>query len=179
MAIPFTKYTFTDSVANDVTAARLNAIGDGIVQAQQMPAARVTHNAAQGTTTAVDFVLAFNTERFDQMGGGADTMHDTVTNNSRLTCRYAGIYLISGNIQFASNATGTRYVKIRLNGTTEIARVQLVAAASDTHTLHVSCLYSLAVNDYVELLALQSSGGNLNVNSAANYSPEFSAVRVA
>ena len=34
-------------------------------------------------------------------------------------------------------------------------------------------LYELAVNDYVELVVYQSSGGALNVVSSGNHSPEF------
>ena len=43
----------------------------------------------------------------------------------------------------------------------------------------ISTLYSLAVNEYVELVAFQDSGVSLNALTAANYSPEFSMVRVA
>ena len=181
IVIPYVKQTWTDGSGGGtpVSAARLGVLEEGILDVSQAPAVGVTHNANQSTTTGVDFVLAFNTERFDQAGGASAAMHDTVTNNSRLTAVYAGVYQIVGNIQYAANGTGTRYIKIRLNGATEIARVQLVAAASDTHTLNITRQYVLAVNDYVELLALQSSGGALNVVAAGNYSPEFSMVRVA
>lgn len=137
--------------------------------------ARVTHNAAQAATTAVALVLAFNTERFD-----TNAIHDTAVNNSRLTCKTAGLYLIVGNIEWAANATGYRRLDIRLNGATLIAseREGDVVVAAITTIQHITTIYQLAVNDYVELLATQTSGGNLNVNSTANISPEFMMVRV-
>jgi hypothetical protein len=150
-----------------------------VFDAHYKAAVRVTHNAAQSATTAVDLVLAFNTEIVDTESNAASTIHDTVTNNSRLTCRTAGVYQISGNVEFASNATGLRHLKIRLNGTTLIA-FDLIGAVNGAVTIMTTtALYSLAVNDYVELLATQTSGGALNVNSTGNYSPIFSMVRVA
>ncbi len=51
------------------------------------------------------------------------------------------------------------------------------ASLTDT-SMAVSTLWSMAVNDYVELVARQTSGGNLNVLSVAAESPEFGMVRV-
>ena len=181
IVIPYVKQTWTDGSGGGtpISAARLGVLEEGILDVSQSPAVRVTHNAAQSTTTGVDFTLAFNTERFDQAGGATSTQHDTVTNNSRLTALYAGVYHIFGNVEFAANAAGSRVLKIKLNAATVIGQARIVASASDTHALNISCLYSLAVNDFVELVAQQSSGGNLNVNSTGNYSPEFGMVRVA
>lgn len=161
-----------------IDAADLNANDLGVFNAFYQPCVRVTHNAAQTITTATNTALAFNTERFDQAGNAADTMHDTVTNNSRLTCRYAGVYQITGNVEWVANATGERMTLIRLNGATQIGRSYIQASAAVGHAYSVSTLYALAVNDYVELVVFQNSGGNLNVTLSANYSPEFMMVRV-
>jgi hypothetical protein len=161
-----------------INAAKLNLIDDGILNAHKQPAVRAYHNTTQSLTSGVATALALNSERFDQAGGSASAMHDNSTNNSRLTCLYAGIYQIDGCVEFASNATGARRIWIKLNNTTFIDSALIVTGSGDTHTLKVSCAYALAVNDYVELLASQTSGGALNVLSTANYSPEFSMVRV-
>jgi hypothetical protein len=107
-------------------------------------------------------------------------MHDTVTNNSRLTCRYAGKYLISGSVEYAANATGVRLTSIRHStGATNIASMCTAAASAGDATMHtVATIYDMAVNEYVELTAYQSSGGALNVVVTGNRSPEFSMVRV-
>src|SRR5262245_22049217 len=80
------------------------------------PACRAYHNAAQALTTGVEASLALNSERYD-----TDTMHDTVTNNSRLTIKTAGLYIITGHVEFANNATGYRLGGLRVNNTTTIA----------------------------------------------------------
>lgn len=139
------------------------------------PSARVYHSVSQSIPNATVTVLAFNSERFD-----TDGIHDTVTNNSRLTCKTAGKYLIIGNIHFAANATGARAIHIRLNGATFIANDgRASASATDVNVLTISTLYQLNAGDYVELTVWQNSGGALNVLSSANFSPEFMMVKVA
>jgi hypothetical protein len=52
------------------------------------------------------------------------------------------------------------------------------AGASEEVAQTVVSPYSLAVNDYVECVVWQTSGGGLNILANGNYSPEFSMVRV-
>src|SRR5678815_4874680 len=80
------------------------------------PKARVYHNTTQSIANNTNVALAFNSERFD-----TDTIHDLSTNNSRLTCRTAGTYLLLGHFGTAANATGRRVIAIRLTGSTYIA----------------------------------------------------------
>jgi hypothetical protein len=146
-----------------------------------MPAVRAYHNTTQShTTTGAWQAVVFNSERFDQAGGAASTQHDTASNTSRLTCRYAGVYQITGSLEFASNGTGQRGIELRLNaGASPIQRSQLVMAADDSiGRCGITTLYALAVNDYVELFAFQSSGGALNIAATAFTSPEFMMARV-
>lgn len=134
-------------------------------------AARVYHSAAQSIATATWTTLAFDSERFDN-----NLIHDPVTNNSRLTCKTAGLYLITAHLTFAYNNALSRSGAIRLNGTTFIAIDSRMSAglssATDTH-ISLTTLYKLAVNDYVEVQVKQDTGANLNVNAGGNYSPEF------
>jgi hypothetical protein len=118
-------------------------------------------------------VLTLDSERWD-----SDTIHDTSSNTSRLTCKTAGKYIVTGNVSFASNATGERVAYINLNGATNaaISKTNAAQTASAPTVLTVTTIMDLAVNDYLELAALQNSGGSLNVLNAANYSPEFSMV---
>jgi hypothetical protein len=179
VANPYVKQTWVDNnVANPTSAARMGVLETGIFDAHYPPAVCVTHNASQSITTSTNTILAFNTERYDQASNVADTMHDTVTNNSRLTCRYAGVYHITGMIEWATNTTGERIVELFLNNTTVIARNRLAAGSVGSIVQSASRDYSLAVNDFVEVRVFQSSGGALNVTVGANYSPEFMMVRV-
>src|SRR6266498_153432 len=127
MAVPYVKQTWTDGSggATPVSAARLGVIEQGIYDAHRMPCARVYHNVAQTTTTAIALALAFNSERFD-----TDTIHDTLTNNTRLTCKTAGVYEIGGGVEFAANATGVRSLQIRLNGTTAIVEQDITSTGA-------------------------------------------------
>lgn len=157
----------------DFLRERLIDIDAALLGVAEPPSARVYHNANQSISSVGVVALAFNSERFD-----TDNIHSTSTNNSRLTCKTAGKYLIGGSVDWASNATGQRQLLIRLNGTTYIAPNGVTPVSGDTTKQGISTLYSLAVNDYVELTVFQTSGGSLNVNSAGDYSPEFWMVKV-
>lgn len=137
------------------------------------PNCRVYHNAAQSISTGTVTTLAFNSERWD-----TDTMHDTVTNNSRIVFTTAGRYLIGAHIEFDSNATGVRLVWIRLNGSTYIATQYFDANSAAAHKVSIATYYNVAAASYAEVQVFQNSGGNLNVATDANESPEFWAVWV-
>lgn len=178
MSNPYVKQTWTDGVSS-ASAARMTVMEQGIFDAHIQPAARVTHSANQATVTSTPITLAFNTEIFDQDGLGGSTIHDTVTNNSRLTCKVAGIYLITANIEWGASASGYRSVQILQNGASLVAEDIRTATGSGTSEIQiVTAIYSLAVNDYVEVKVNQASGGALNVTATTGRSPIFSMVRV-
>lgn len=161
-----------------VTANMMNTfIRDNQIQLYDgMPAARVYNTGVQSIPDSADTALLFPSERFD-----TEAIHDTVSNTSRLTCKTAGKYLIIGDVGFAANAAGLRDTKIRLTGATLIAvhRHQVDAGVgAQVHVASVSTLYDIAVDDYVELVVFQSSGGALNTSVAANAYPEFMMVKV-
>lgn len=137
---------------------------------------RVYHSVSQTLTTGVLLFSAFDTEIWD-----SDAIHNTVTNNSRLTCKTAGKYVIGGGGQFFPNATGRRHAQIRLNGSTVIAtqHLQAVTDANAPTSLSVNTIYELAVNDYAELGFFQASGVDLSISGGVIYSPWFAMVRVA
>jgi hypothetical protein len=138
-----------------------------------VPAARVTHSVAQSIANSIPTFVSFDTERFDN-----DVIHDVLTNNTRLTCKTAGKYLIIGAVSFAVNNTGQRVAHIKLNGSTIIGFGGGVALVGDYTPIVVSTIYNLAVNDYVELQVTQTSGGALDIVKSNPYSPEFMMVRV-
>ena len=134
---------------------------------------RVYHGASQNIANSSWVTLAFNSERYD-----TDSIHGNVTNNSRLTCRTAGKYLIIGQIGFPANSTGSRAGVILLNGTTYISHVLQDATSDFGNAIICTTIYDLAVNDYVELQALQSSGGTLAVAYSPQMIPEFMMQRI-
>jgi hypothetical protein len=130
--------------------------------------ARVYNSAAITLTTGVAAALTFNSETYD-----TSSIHDTGANTSRLTAPRTANYHIWGNVEFASNATGLREIYILRNGTDALA-VHLEAAVNGAVTVLPICTdFQLTAGDYVELWALQNSGGNLNVQASNFYSPYF------
>ncbi|KKK93004.1 hypothetical protein LCGC14_2697240 [marine sediment metagenome] len=140
--------------------------------------ARVYNSANISIPNSTVIALTFDSERYD-----TDTIHDPATNPSRLTCKTAGKYIISGCIAFAANNNGSlRQISIRVNGTTTLATQRLISATNDVGTIEwmqeVSTIYELAIDEYVELTAYQDSTVALNVLAAGNYSPEFMMSRI-
>lgn len=135
--------------------------------------ARAFHSTTQSIPNSTVTTIALDSERFD-----TDVIHDNSTNNSRLTCKTAGAYLIAACLGYAANGTGSRQTILKLNGTTNIAAMTTsgLAAAASRHS--VSTIYQLAVNDYVEIVAFQDSGGALLTEQNANIDPEFSMIRL-
>jgi hypothetical protein len=135
-----------------------------------MQGARVYKATPQTLITGTLTPITFDLEHYD-----SDNIHDNVTDNTRLTCKTAGTYLIGGCIAFAANATGARIVMVSFNGTgVYLVDGRMSASPAGVESgVNVNCVYPLAINNYVELIAYQSSGGNLNVQSHQYYSPEF------
>lgn len=139
------------------------------------PSCRVYHNANQSLVDNAQAALAFNSERHDPRG-----MHDTVTNNSRITITDAGVYMVGGSIEVAAAADyASLYLGILLNGGTFLA-VQSMGTHADAAVspwLTVCTAYKFAAADYVQLMAFQNNtaGAARNVVSNSARSPEFHA----
>ncbi len=136
--------------------------------------ARAYNDAAISIPDAAGTLLTFNSERYD-----TDAIHSVSSNTGRLTCKTAGVYQVSVSAEFAANATGVRRCRIRRDGTTFIAGYLSNAASAGTTIIAFSTTWKFAVDEYVEVFAYQTSGGDLNMNSTADYSPEFMMVKVA
>lgn len=104
-----------------------------------------------------------------------DAMHDNATNNTRLTCRTAGVYLVIGNISIWSNPTGLRSFWLKKNGTTVTCWNGQNAVVGDSTYGSVVGLVELAVGDYIEVYGYQNSGGSLNLVGGGSW---FQAARL-
>ena len=135
--------------------------------------ARVYHSADQAIPDSTWTALAFDSERWD-----TDTIHDPVANNSRLTCKTPGKYIISLAIRFDAHATGFRVAALRVNVPLLIAAQENPPGLSDYVRFTVTTIWDLALNAYVEAYVWQNSGGALNVLATAGYSPEFMMQRI-
>jgi hypothetical protein len=140
-----------------------------------IPAARADNSATQTIAASTPTVISLDGEGFDTMN-----LHDTATNNSRLTAPIAGVYQINGRVHWDDGAAGVRQLRIEKNlglpiGKT-IAEAMDTAAATDELTQNVSTISRLSAGDYVELRVIQQNVSATTVDTLADphISPELS-----
>lgn len=127
--------------------------------APSLKGCRVTASAAQSIGTTL-VAVAFDTEAFD-----TDTMHDNVTNNTRITFTTAGYYQVTGTVVTDANAAS--WAGIRLNGTTYISKMGAGnAGASTANGTVVTTIYNFAAADYIEFMG--AFGATQNTKSGVD-----------
>jgi hypothetical protein len=146
-----------DSTASTGLKWATPASGSTFVGAYAYKSANQTISNGTGT------IVSFDSESYDTNG-----FHDNVTNNSRMTIpsSYAGKYLITAMFYYASNATGYRELSIKKNGS--FITYFYAPGNSQPNTIQGSLVLNLTVGDYIQLNAYQNSGGNLDLNGAAD-----------
>ena len=143
------------------------AIGDGRVAPEhhgQVPAALIHRTSAFSVPENDVTTLPLPSERFDNQA-----MHEAGANESRLTAPIAGLYLVEAMVPWANDATGTRQLTIRRNGTTTVVTTTAAAAAgSNTNNQQVSLVTRLNAGDYVEVTLRQTGvPAGLNIQGFA------------
>ena len=130
--------------------------------------ARVASSIAINVPNNVATPIPFN-QTTNQNGG----LHSDSSQNTRLTIFRAGIYFISGHVQWPAAVNGIRKLGIRRNGAQMIAsQAEEPPAPPIDIDQSVSTGYRLEVADFIEIIAFQTSGGALNIPVQINYSPE-------
>jgi len=118
----------------------------------------VYNSADQSVPQNAWFYLAADIEIWDSA-----TLHDTVTNNSRITVPTTGIYDLTAHVLFRSNTTGRRHASFTISrslGIGEMADSAGAVAVDRVFPLTAPAL--LTAGDYVEARAWHNAGGNLN-----------------
>lgn len=125
--------------------------------------ARAIDNAGVSLNDNTVTTIALNGETTD-----TDSIHDTVTNNSRLTCQLTGKYLVTAIISYSSNSVGIRQCRIKKTGT--VAQVNTLTAVNGFETRVLGCdiLDLVAGTDYIEVEGYQNSGGSLALVASAS-----------
>ncbi len=138
------------------------------------PHAQVYNNAAISIADSTFTTLTFNSENYD-----SDGIHSTSSNTDRLTCVTPGLYIAFANVQYASNATGFRLVQINHSTTVSpIGSQWQVAVSGNVTIVSVSAPVRMTAGSYLTCLVFQNSGGALDVQRSADYSPNFGMVWV-
>ena len=138
---------------------------------------RITATAAQSLTNNTVTKITFNTASSTPTTDSYDPQAWFDNANDRITVGQDGFYNITANVGFATNATGRRLVQIYVNGS-DRGGVQLQALSGATTLLSVSTNVYLVATDYVEVHALQQSGGALNTVSLTGVYPVLSVGRI-
>lgn len=121
------------------------------------PLLSAVQTAPQTVTTSTITALTWPTPSVDTYTGWA------AGSPTRYTAKYPGYYRIVGSVAFASNATGSRSVAIRMNGVaTDLNQVTTQANGFNTVLQVESIQLFNGSTDYFEVYVDQSSGGNLN-----------------
>jgi len=166
--------SFIRTLLDDADAATARVtIG---AQSDAQPACRVFRSANKSINNTQLIPVDFDIEYFD-----TDTMHDNVTNNTRVTAKTAGKYLIYGAVEFAAAAGGIREMTVLRNGGFRIIDVNTQGVSTDNAELSGSTVFDMAVNDYVEMFVFHTAtgGGAINIYSAADKAPVLGMVRLA
>ena len=110
--------------------------------------------------------ITFGAETYD-----TDAWHSTGSNTERITPTLAGLYLVVGSLEFASNTTGLRALRLLLNSTT-IGQTTVGATATGAPMLSCSALYRAnGSSDYFQMHGYQ----NVSPSAALNTSTTTSA----
>lgn len=144
-----------------------------------IPRARVRRSAVQALGAAGWTTISFDTEDYD-----TDSIHDLVTNPSRLTVKTAGLYAISGVALLAgTTANGGYDTRILKNGV-PVGALGGGARGDSGPTASFKGLdmefLELAVGDYIELQVYPSSAINAFADTRLSMiyiGPGFQAVR--
>lgn len=136
------------------------------------PACRVYTAINQSVPDNGDIHIAFELEYFDN-----DNIHDVAVNNTRLTCRTPGKYLIIGQVVWEPKTSGDRLIGIRLNGSTFIGQVYGPPSPNGQCQQVVSTIFDLNAGDYVELRVRANNVGS-PIYIGGDPRPSFMMVKV-
>lgn len=156
--------------ALELATAGVKALGidsTQFIDSPTQPRAKASKSGNQSIADSTLTAVLFNTESFD-----VGALHNTGSNTDRLTVPTGGdgLYLIIGQMEYASNATGVRMARINLNNSSVLATVFVNANAADVTDLNVIAITPLVATDFVNLIAYQTSTGALNVSNGCTLS---------
>ncbi|BFP50034.1 hypothetical protein KCMC57_64020 (plasmid) [Kitasatospora sp. CMC57] len=145
------------------TAALMNTVGNNGTFLTNRPHFQGYQASAQSIPATTLTAIAIDTTAVDTYGG-----HSNVTNNSRYTVQTggAGWYRVTVSLGFVVSGTGSRLIEIHKNGVapkmsqngTDCNGVAIGAA------IQCTVYVQLAVGDYVEGFAYQTTAGALNTS---------------
>lgn len=162
-------------VADDpLAAADLNILGDdiaylkGVADGVGFSGVQLRRTATQSITTATDTLITWQTESggFD-VGSWWASGTDIIVPASAIPAGYTTIACrVDASTRYASNGTGSRILRILVNGTATEGRVTS-ALSGETTTVDVADFIVVAASDVITVQTYQSSGSTLTIDGAS------------
>lgn len=143
------------------------------LEARYQIGARARHSVDQAIPDSSVTTVALNTTDYD-----TDDIHDDAVNNSRLTCKTAGKYVVTGNVEFLGRAGGDRKAYLFKGATSFGISTFFSPDAIEKTALVVVSIINLAVDEYVILRVWQSSGAPLDLFHFSLRSPSLAMQRI-
>jgi hypothetical protein len=122
---------------------------------------KFTRETTEAVATAEDKAVVFNGPQFQNA-----TLHSTTENNTRITipAELEGFMMdLETRIGISANATGSRTLKLRKNGTTVVDADIRPAMASGGTILRLTYRERVKAGDYYEVIGRQESGSTLQI----------------
>jgi hypothetical protein len=136
------------------------------------PFALVSISASQNISNITDTAMGFASSTAVDCIVTNGSTSSTIANGGKVKIDTAGVYFVSYMITFAANGTGLRYATIAKNGSGSALNAtgtfwHSVAGTSGQQTMLAGQgLMDLAVNDEIQLVVYQNSGGTLQSMTA-------------
>jgi hypothetical protein len=135
---------------------------------------RVSGSVAQSIPNNAATALTFDTTSQDPFG-----MHDPGVNPTRITAPVPGWYSAGGAVRWNPHATGYRSLVVRVNGAVQVGKELGPPDVIGNNTWQtINVMVYLNAGDYVEILAIQTSGAALDAGINPSNSPEGWLVKV-
>lgn len=165
------------SATGTIIGAQIDAATVGPTQTQSRFRCKAIRTANQSIPNATPTNIQFNATDLWDVG----SLHDTATNNDRLTVPTGGnvgVWVLDATVRFAANATGRREVRIMhyaVGGGPGVISAEVIAAAiSDSGVGTTISIHSTAdpptVGDYYVVEVYQNSTAALNLESLQLFS---------
>lgn len=154
-----TKHGYVPKAPNNAAQVLLGNATWGAVPAPTDISCRVYQTGVTGLTSSW-VACAFAAENFD-----TDTMHDNVTNNTRITFKTAGKYLVGGNVGVTASAVAG--ARIRVDGTTVIASNRQ-GNGGNPEGVSVQTIYEFTAGQYIEIQGYAGSSQNTTGDATTN-----------
>lgn len=167
----------TGTVGYPTGASVWNAgVRDNMEFLARKPLCKVRATVAQTLTSGAFAALLFDTEDVDDPAGS----HSTTSNTDRIVAPVAGWYRVTAHVEFAANATGNRFLRVRrtvaVGGVTTDFRLDAkvtMGGAQGVDLGGTEVVQIATAGDYLTVMARQDSGGNLDT-VVAESTPSFS-----